>query len=179
MKRFSLRSLLCLITLLCIACVLIRYPTQLSVVLAFSASVGAVVLSIAATTVTRGLTKAYAMGFAIVGTAHLMLAFMPLFAEGTDKILISRYVLNQLAKPLGYSMGPNMEIQEETITEALRLYVPNSPPALYYKFIVIGQSLMTLLAATMGGLFACYLHHISSRGSPPSLENPPPQPVHS
>ena len=173
--RFTLRHLLGSAALLALACGALRCPTHFCVSLTLSLALGVLVAALVAAAAFRGTRRAFWLSFAIAGWAHLILALTPWFATGTSEILLSRYCLDQLAHPLGYSMPAGYSTHEELLRHAVMEYGPGSPPDRYYKFIVIGQSILTLFLATMGGLLGQYLCRLqrSRSQTPTSTENGP------
>jgi hypothetical protein len=166
--RFTIRFLLAMTALVGVTCAALRYPTKLCVAIAFSTAIGLLLVAVVGAFTSRGGMRAFFVGFAIVGWGHMILAFTPYFAEGTSHMLVSRYCLDQLARPLGYGMSPNMYIEEKSLTHAMMDYVAGSPPALYYKYLVIGQSLITLFLAAAGGALGRYFYHRSHEPTPES-----------
>jgi hypothetical protein len=155
--RFTIRFLLSLTASVCVALAILRYPTEVTCIATFSATVTALVGSIIGSVTSRGILRAFCIGFAIAGSVHLILAFTTWFETGASQTLLSRYCLDQLAPVLGYQLQRNMVVEEASLANALANFVPGSPPALYYKYIVTGQSLITLGLAACGGAFGVYL----------------------
>lgn len=154
--RFTIRMLLGAVALIGSGLAAIRFPTYfcaaLTLSVLFSTLVGAIV--VAATC--RGASRAFALSFALAGCVHFILALTPLFA--TSRLLLSRYCLDQIAVPLGYAMASNQYVEENTLGHASEGYVPGSPPDRYYKYVVIGQSVFTLLLATAFGVTGRFLY---------------------
>jgi hypothetical protein len=160
--RFTVRMLLAAIAVIGSGFAALRFPTYFCTVVTVSILLSALVGSLVTAATCRGAWRAFSISFAIAGWAHFILALTPFVA--TDKLLLSRYCLDRLAVPLGYAMGPNAYIEETTLRHAIAEYVPGSPPDRYYKYIVIGQSIFTLILATaLGALGRCiYQFHIVS-----------------
>ena len=158
MFHFSIRFLLALTTVICVALAAMRYPTKLSAVIAVSGMLAILTGSVIVSIVSRGRLRAFCIGFAVAGWMHTTLAFTNWFGRGTAPALVSFYVLQQLAPLFGNQLAANMTIEEPFIENALANYVPGSPPALYYKYLVIGQSLFTIAIGALGSATAAYFH---------------------
>ena len=159
--RFTIRFLLGLTASIGLALALLSQPTQFTFIATFSAAVAGLTAAIIGTITARGTLRAFCAGFAVAGSIHLILAFTTWFEKGASHFLLTGYCLNQLAPLLGFQLGPGMFMQEQSLSNALANYMPGSPPALYYKYIVTGQSLATLGLAACGGFLGAYLHRRS------------------
>jgi hypothetical protein len=157
-QRFSIRYLLAALTLVCVSFGAVRFPTGWCLSITFSMAVAALSLMAVTAIVGRGRTRAFAVGFALVGAVHLVLALTTWFDEGSGKLLLSRLILDALAHPLGHAMPSNNFVEDKGLIAAMANYTPDSPPDRYYKFIVIGQSLMTLLVALAGGAIGQWVY---------------------
>ena len=135
-----------------------RYPTKLAATIAVSVTFAILAGSIIGAFTARGRLRALCVGFAVAGSFHAMLAFSDWFGQETGVVLISFYVLQQLASAFGNQLAPNMAIEQPLIQNALANYVPGSPPALYYKYMVIGQSLFTIATGALGSSVAACFH---------------------
>lgn len=156
--HFSIRYLLAAIALVCVACAAIRFPTVWCMSLSFSLAVALLSMATIACFVARAELRAFAVGFALAGWIHLVLALTTWFDQGSGLLVASRTLLDLLADPLGNAMPPNSYIEEKGLLAAMAGYVPGSPPDKYYKYIVIGQSFITLMLALVGGLAGQLMH---------------------
>ncbi len=159
--RFSLRFLLGMTAAIGGALAMLRYPTNLCFIVAFSGVLAALGMATVGAATSRGALRAFCLGFAIVGWLHLVLAFTTWFGAGTSSALLSRYCLDRLAVPLGYAVGQGAFFDELSLLQALAACRPGSPPALYGKYIVIGQSLSTLFLAAGGGALGQFFYRRS------------------
>ena len=158
MFRFTIRFLLALTAAICLALAALRFPTRLTAVIAFSGTLALLTGSIIGAITSRGRLRAFCIGFAVAGWVHAIFAFTDWFGRESGPILISFYVLQQLAPLFGNQLAANMAIDEPLIQNALANYVPGSPPALYYKYILVGQSLFTIVTGALGSALAGYFH---------------------
>jgi hypothetical protein len=161
--RFSLRRLLGAVALVGATCAAIRCPTHACASLTLSIAFGVLVAAVVAAAICRGTMRAYWLSFAIVGWAHLFLSLTPWFAEGTSGIVFSRYCLDRLAGPLGHTIGWPAEAAHRPLKDAVEAYTPGSPPDRYSKYVVIGQSTITVWLAILGGVFGRFLYFRHSR----------------
>ena len=140
-----------------------RYPTRLAAIGTFSATITLLAGSIIGAVTSRGRHRAFCVGFAVAGWIHAILVFTEWFGQGTGRILVSLYLLERLAPAFGNQLADNMAIQDPLIPNAMANFVPGSPPELYYKYIVIGQSLFTLVTGVLGGFLGAYFHARSAK----------------
>jgi hypothetical protein len=156
--RFTLRGLFGVVTLLALALAAVSKPTLFWTSAVGSLTFALLAIAIIAAALTRGPRRAFWVGFAVFGWMHLILATTPWFAARTSSLLLTRYCLEQLAAPLGHGLDARMYIEDNVFKGALAEYVPGSPPDRYYKYIVIGQCLFTLLFGLAGGMLGRYSH---------------------
>src|SRR4051812_21915797 len=149
MFRFTIRSLIELTAVICVGLALLRYPAKLAAVVTISATLSLLTGAIIWAINSRGRLCAFCVGLPVAGWIHVILAFTPWLEKGTVRILICTYLLEQAAPVFGNQLAPNMAIEEPLFSNAMTNYVPGSPPALYYKYMVIGQSLFTLAIGTL------------------------------
>lgn len=161
--RFTIRFLILLTAVIGVALAVMRYPTRLAATAVFSVAFTALTAALIGAFTSHGRLRAHCIGFAVAGWIHAVLAFTPWFGQGTSRMLISLYILERLAPVFGNQLGPRMFIEEPTIFNALLNYAPGSPPDLYYKYLVIGQSLFTLAVGALGGCLGSYLHCRSAK----------------
>jgi hypothetical protein len=156
--RFTIRFLLALTAVIGLALAAMRYPTKSGVVIAVTGTFAILAGAIIGAITSRGSVRACCIGFAIAGWLHAILAFTEWFGHGTGIALVSFYILHGLAPAFGNQLASNMFIEQTFIQNALANYAPGSPPALFYKYITIGQSLFTILAGALGAALASYFH---------------------
>ena len=161
MFRFTIRFLLALTAAVGVAVAVLRYPAKFSTVITFSASVSLLTAAVIGAMTSRGSVRAFCVGFAIAGWLHAVLAFTTWFDKGTSQLLISTYFLERLAPVFGNELAPRMAIEEPLISASAH-FVPGSPPARYYKYIVTGQSLFTLMIGAVGGSTGAYFYQRSA-----------------
>jgi hypothetical protein len=167
--RFSIRSLILLTTVIAVVLALLRYPTRLTASAAVSAMLAALAASMIGALTSQGRIRAFCAGYLVAGSIHAALAFTSWFGQGAGQMLFSCYLLNRLAPIFGNHLMANMAIEEPLLFSALLNFVPGSPPALYYKYMVIGQSLFTLASGAIGGCLGAYLYARSAICNQPQL----------
>ena len=162
---FTVRFLLGITALMCGVLALMRYPTHFNVIAMFSITLSVLVAAMIGAITARGTVQAFCVGFAIAGGIHLVLAFTGWFGKGTNQVLFSRYCLDQLAASLDYrpveqgSFGVAME--DLTLSYVAADYAPGRVTH-YYKCIAMGQSLITLILAMVGGWLGAHFHALRS-----------------
>ena len=158
LPQFTIRFLLALTALVGVALAAMRYPTRLAVIVAVSGTFAVLAGSLIGAITSRGKLRACCIGFAVAGWLHAILVFTDWFGPETGLATASFYVLHGLAPAFGNQLAPNMAIEQPLIQNALARYVPGSPPALFYKYITIGQCFFTIVAGALGGALASYFH---------------------
>ena len=154
---FTLRFLLGLTAVMCASLALLRYPTHFNVVAMFSITLAALGAAAIGAVTSRGALQAFCIGFVIAGGIHLVFGFTGWFNKGTSQALLSNYVLDQLAPSLGYPM-PAFDYDDRTLSMAVGNWTPGSEPERFFKYIAIGQSLITLILAMVGGWLGAHFH---------------------
>jgi hypothetical protein len=132
-------------------------PTHLSVVMAFSFTLAVLVLALIGVATLHGPQRAFCAGLAISGWLHLILAFLPSVSAGSDDFLISRLLLDVIASARGYQPVPVSDyFQGSSVFVAMREFRASPPHPIhgYFRFVVIGQCLATLVLGLAGGYVA-------------------------
>ncbi len=101
-------------------------------------------------------SRAFCAGFACFGWGHMVLCFAPWFESHTGELLFTRSILSFVGERLGHG-----EYRAGGIWNQILGFNYTDKGFVYFTFIIIGQSLMTLLIALLGGLLGQHLGSLS------------------
>ena len=164
--RFSLASLISAVLFIAVACAALRNASKLWASMIFTLTVCLLLGAILGVVFRGGDTRAFCLGFALLGWGYLFLAFSHVINE--DLNLRAPPLLTSMM--LGY-MHPKLAKSETIPGSGFRpedfmdlggprtVFVPS-----WEHFHQVGHSLVTLLIALVGGGLARYLH--ASRRQP-------------
>jgi MFS family permease len=175
--RFSLSAMLLVIACFAVTCASLRFASGLLASIAFTSAVAALLFAVLGAVFRGGPERAFWIGFAVFGGGYLVFAFAPWFHGDTSPqapMLLTSRLLALVHPPLqhpespasGMSRGTNPSLAQST----WRQVYPAGPmlvPA-WEHFAQVGHSLLTLLAALVGGAIARWLHWSNPAASPPT-----------
>ena len=154
--RFSLLLLLGAVAVVGAMCVALRSRTLVCASVTLSTAYCVLIASLVIATTCRGAMRVFWLSFAIVGWSHLLLALTPWFAEGTSDVMFSRYCLDWLARPLGHKIYYSNDMHFPL--KAAAAYTEEGGDFYRYsKYLVIGQSIITVWLAAIGGGHHLYM----------------------
>jgi hypothetical protein len=174
---FSIRGLMVVIVLLCVAFAALRFPTPLWANVWFSLTVATLTLAVPAAIYRRGTQRAFWLGFAVCGWVYFMLALSPWFQGEGGFQLASTTILDVMSPHIvrkddllrNYVGGFNPQYApvERTPWQAWNLpeFPPENPwhrvgyvtlisPGVYLR---IGHAFFCILVAFLGGGIVRYL----------------------
>jgi hypothetical protein len=175
--RFSIRGLMVMIVLLCIAFAALRYPTPLWANVWYSMSVASITLAVPAAIYRRSEQRAFWVGFAICGWVYFILALAPWMQGEAGFQLVTTTILDLMAPHIvqtdylvrSYIGGfnPQYALGQPTPWQVWNLpefppenpwhrvgYVTLTSPGLYLR---IGHAYFCVLIAFVGGWIVRYL----------------------
>jgi hypothetical protein len=160
--RFSIRGLMVVIVLLCLAFAALRFHTPLWANIWFSSTLAALTLAVPAAVYRRGDQRAFWVGFAVCGWVYFILALAP-WIKGEPGFQLATTTILDL-------MSPHI-VQEIAPVEPTPWQVwntPDDPPANSYSvgyvtlispelYLHIGHAFFCILIAFVGGVIVRYL----------------------
>lgn len=167
--QFSIRSLLWLLTFLALSCALLAKPSFFAAGVVWSVSMAVLAMAVVAAVARRGDWRAFWATFAFIGWGHMILALAPWFDDHTGELILSRQLLDALGHVLGHDVA---DIRTMPGVWRNLSYAHDSNPTSasdYLTYVVVGQSIITLLLACIAGLFGKFL--FATRDPNPSTSN--------
>ena len=163
--QFPIRAALALVAVAGVGWAALVKPSFLWAGVWFTATMTALGLSLVAAAVRRGRARPFWLGFAVFGWGHMVLALGPWFEDATGELIITRQLLELVGPAVGHEVVD--PFGQEGIWRYLSLsnspragmqgYASRTKQSFYYTYIVVGQSMTTLLIATAGGFISQYL----------------------
>ena len=170
MFRFSLGALFLLVSFSAVGCAALIYANDIWRQVMVTVAVLSLSLATVMAFVSRQNGRSFAIGFAILGWIYLILVFTPM-ADVSNHLLTTRaldWLSTNIHGPVGrinanlYTDFDNDGWQDLVLSNsgsvsnslAMLRYIGTPQPAIPGNFLVIGQSLWTLLLAWFGGLVA-------------------------
>ena len=143
--QFSIKALLGLAVFVALACAALLNASEWWLSATFTLTLAVLLVAVLASIFRRGSTRAFWIGFAVVGCVYLSLSpaapFSRLWLGGNFPLLTSN--LSELAyselHPTGWVYAPGDGQRQ-------------------YRFVAVAHCLWTWLFAMFGGLLACYLY---------------------
>lgn len=175
--RFSLRILLGAFLGVALALGALAAANWLYASVVWTATVATLAFAVVASICDSGKSRAFWIGFAMLGWLHLVLVFGPWFCDHTSRLLLTSNVLERLAGWFGHKAitGPGTP----NIWENLGLsadwerasWSRSTHPEMYYgDYVIVGQSLFSLAAGCCGGVLGYWFYARRTRapenGSP-------------
>ena len=169
--RFSIRGLMVVIVLLCLAFAALRFPTPFWANVWYSVTVAALTLAVPAAVYRRGEQRAFWVGFATCGWLYFVLALAPWFQTEVGFQLATTTVLDVLAPHVvqtdylvqGYMGGFNPQYEPAELTPWQAWNVPEFPPDKPWRmvgyvtlhcpglYLRIGHAVFCMALAFLGG----------------------------
>jgi hypothetical protein len=160
--RFSIRGLMVVIVLLCLAFAALRFPTPLWANIWFSLTVAALTLAVPAAVYRRGDQRAFWVGFAVCGWVYFILALAPWMQGEAGFQLATTTILDLMSPHIVQKIVP----VETTPWQVWNM--PDDPPANSYSvgyvtlispelYLHIGHAFFCILIALLGGVMVRYL----------------------
>jgi hypothetical protein len=160
--RFSIRGLMVVIVLLCLAFAALRFPTPLWANIWFSLTVAALTLAVPAAVYRRGEQRAFWVGFAVCGWVYFILALAPWMEGEAGFQLATTTILDLMSPHIVQKIAPvepppwqvwNIPDDSPASSRSVR-YVTLISPELYLH---IGHAFFCILIALLGGVIVRYL----------------------
>jgi hypothetical protein len=153
--RFTLLSLFGAVTFAAVAGASIAKPSYLWVGIVWTLTTAILGGATLGCFFANGRSRGLCAGFALFGWAHMVLALAPWFDHHTGEVLLTRQVVDYIGVKAGHNVY-DYQIMPG-IWEALELAQSGTDAHTYLSFVIISQSLMTLVVALLGGLVGRYL----------------------
>jgi hypothetical protein len=161
--RFSIRGLMAVIVLLCVAFAALRFPTPLWANFWFSLTVAALTMAVPAAVYRRGEQRAFWVGFAVCGWVYFILALAP-WMQGEPGFQLATTTILDLMSP--HIVQKNVFLSRPTLWQVWN--TPEVPPAnpqfVGYVTLIsprvylrIGHAFFCMLIAFVGGGVVRYL----------------------
>ena len=103
----------------------------------------------------RNRSRAFWLGFSVLGWEHMILALAPWFDDHTGELILTRQLLDMLGHALGHDVTEPGAMSGILYNMS---WASTGDGYTYLTYLVSGQSLFTLLIAMAGGFVAQCLY---------------------
>lgn len=159
--RFSIAGMMAVVVLLALGLAALRSPSSLSAGIAFL-SVGAILLAaILGAVYHRGRRQAFWLGFALFGWSYFVLSLLPLDRNEVSPFLPTTRLLDEVhrrVRPFPESVNPLTKVYFEDTGDLENINQKEWFVLEWIYFRRLGQYLLALLAACLGGITGIVFH---------------------
>ncbi len=146
--QLSIRAVFAVTAFIAVACAALAKPSFLWASALWTLTMAVLAMGLVAIACRRDRSRIFWMGFSLFGWGHMILTLAPWFDDNTGEFILTRQLLDLAGHALGH------DVAEITTMPGIWRNLPYaSTPGgyTYLTYLVAGQSLFTLLVATVGG----------------------------
>jgi hypothetical protein len=160
--RFSLLAMFVAVAVAAVGCAAMVKPSYVCASAVWTATMAVLAGSLVGCCCGTPRSRAFCAGFALFGWGHMILFFAPWFDDHTGDLLFTRHIVDYIGGKLGYKVASHITMPG--IWHNLKwAEAGTSGSFVYLAYVVIGQSLLTIVIGLLGGVLGRYLH---SRSQP-------------
>jgi hypothetical protein len=159
--RFTLPAMFVAVAFAAVGCAAMVNPSYLWASGIWTATMAVLAGSLVGCFSGTRTARAFCAGFALYGCGHMLLFFAPWFDDHTGELLFTRQAVDYVGGKLGHKVAQHVSMPG--IWHNLKHAESGQSASYnYLAYVVIGQSLMTLVVALVGGLLGRCLSNLST-----------------